>query len=128
MLIVNPTQIDVLERFVLREHYPFWNQRLKARLPSIEEDELLARIEKALARARALGIEQISDLTTYLDLCGRLGFDFESRADCARIASLLSDTRVSRPSRRLQLALEHCERIARIREHNQHTRDAFERR
>ena len=128
MLTIRSAQIDVLERAFLSEHYPFWSRRLSARLPHLEEHELLTQIERALASARALGITNVRDLTAYFDLCADLGFDFDTRAECVRIAEWLRDARLSSPSRRLQLAAESGERIARIREQNRRKRDAFERR
>lgn len=128
MLTINSSQLDVFERALVREQYTTWSRRLSALFPHVEEGELLTRIENAVVRAQSLGIAELRDLTAYLDLCGKLGFDFDSRPEWARVAAWLRDARVSSPSRRLQLARESYERAARIRAQNQSKRDAFERR
>ncbi len=95
MLMIRADQMEVLDQYMLKKYEDLVLANLKNGYPeeynALGEDGVRDKIHYGIERARRYDIEIEADVSRYIDLMFRFGWDFDTDRNLPWAASILQD-------------------------------------
>jgi hypothetical protein len=121
MLVIREAQIRVLSTLP-RSNFI---ERLAAHAAALDTQAGADELDASVEKAASFGLRSERDLWRWIGLCCQFGFDFTDRPENGWMRAILEDTRVTRPTSRLQRLMALCMEREEIARQNERLRQEF---